>query len=158
MLVDLWGLRGTHFFFCKAVGLTLFVLYFAEPKKHLKDTRWHTWDVFSDFSSVAGRSVRKQRTLPSPNFIHELFLTHAPLTFGHSVANLLKVEKFACLSCIQKPLTRVSKQVPGVHGKKGLERGWQKRLAEGWRKLAKVWRRVGRFLAPSNIAISEAPV
>ena len=30
----------------------------------------------------------------------------------------------------KKPLTRVSKRVPGVHGKRGLERGWQKRLAE----------------------------
>ena len=35
----------------------------------------------------------------------------------------------------KKLLTRVSKQVPGVHGKRGLERGWQKRLAEGWRKV-----------------------
>ena len=32
-------------------------------------------------------------------------------------------------------LTRVSKQVPGAHGKRGLERGWQKRLAKGWRKV-----------------------
>ena len=49
----------------------------------------------------------------------------------------------------KKPWTRVSKRVPGVHGKRGLERGWQKRLAEGWRKvgerLAKGWRRVGEF-------------
>ena len=52
-----------------------------------------------------------------------------------------------------KPLTRVSKRVPGVHGKRGLERGWQKRLAKGWRKgwrrvgkgLAKAWQRVGGF-------------
>ena len=38
------------------------------------------------------------------------------------------------LNC-KKPLTHVSKRVPGVHGKRGLERGWQKRLAKGWRKL-----------------------
>ena len=29
----------------------------------------------------------------------------------------------------KKLLTRVSIRVPGVHGKRGLERGWQKRLA-----------------------------
>ena len=28
----------------------------------------------------------------------------------------------------KKPLTRVSKSVLGVHGKRGLERGWQKNL------------------------------
>ena len=46
------------------------------------------------------------------------------------------------------------------------KRGWQKRLAKGWRKvgegLAKGWHRVGEglagFLAPSNFAIPEAPV
>ena len=51
-----------------------------------------------------------------------------------------------------KPLTRVSKPAPGVHAKRGLERGWQKRLAKGWRKVgeglakgpAKGWRRVGK--------------
>ena len=35
----------------------------------------------------------------------------------------------------EKPFTHVSKRVPGVHGKRGLERGWQKRLAKGWRKI-----------------------
>ena len=44
----------------------------------------------------------------------------------------------------KKPLTRVSKPVPGVHGKRGLERGRQRRLAKGWRNvgegLAKGWR------------------
>ena len=56
----------------------------------------------------------------------------------------------------KKPLTRVCKRVPGAHGKRGLGRGWQKRLAKGWRKvgeglakgcegLAKGWRRVGGF-------------
>ena len=58
----------------------------------------------------------------------------------------------------QKPLTCVSEPVPWAHGKSGLERGWQKRLAEGWRRvgegLAQGWRRVGEgvadFLAPSN--------
>ena len=66
----------------------------------------------------------------------------------------------------KKPLTRVSKRVPGAHGNRGLERGWQKRLAKGWRKvgerLAKGWHRVGEgladFLAPSNFGILEAPV
>ena len=51
----------------------------------------------------------------------------------------------------KKPLTCVSKRVPGAHGKRGLERAWQKRLAKGWRKvgeeLAKGWRRVGKGLA-----------
>ena len=46
-------------------------------------------------------------------------------------------------------LTSVSKRVPGIYGKRGLERGWQKRLAKGWRRvgtgLAKGWRRVGGF-------------
>ena len=45
----------------------------------------------------------------------------------------------------KKPLTRVSKPVPGAHGKRGLERGWQKRLAKGWRRvgkgLAKGWQK-----------------
>ena len=47
----------------------------------------------------------------------------------------------------KKPFTRVSKPVPGVHGKRGLERGWQKgwqRVGEG---LAKGWHRVGEGLA-----------
>ena len=69
----------------------------------------------------------------------------------------------------QEPLTSVSKRVSGVHGKRGLERGWQKRvgkgLAKGWRGLgkglAKGWRRVGKgladFLAPSDFGIPEAP-
>ena len=51
----------------------------------------------------------------------------------------------------KKRLTSVSKRVPGVHGKRGLERGWQKRLAKGWRKVgegsAKGWQRVGEGLA-----------
>ena len=51
----------------------------------------------------------------------------------------------------KKPLTRVSKPVPEVHGKRGLERGWQQRLAKGWRKvgegLAKGWHKVGEALA-----------
>ena len=51
--------------------------------------------------------------------------------------------------CSKKPLTRISKPVPGVHGKRGLERRWQKRLAKGWRRvgkgLAKGWQRVGGF-------------
>ena len=66
----------------------------------------------------------------------------------------------------KKPLTRVSKRVPGAHGKRGLERGLRKRLAKGWRKvgegLAKGWHRVGTgladFLAPSNFGIPEAAV
>ena len=35
----------------------------------------------------------------------------------------------------KKSLTRVSKPVSGVHGKRGLERGWQTRLAKGWRRV-----------------------
>ena len=54
-------------------------------------------------------------------------------------------------------------RAPGVHGKRGLERGWQKRLAKGWRKVgegsAKRRRRVGGFPCTlSNVAIPEAPV
>ena len=30
-----------------------------------------------------------------------------------------------------------SKRVPGVHGKRGLERGWQKRLTKGWRRVGR---------------------
>ena len=71
-----------------------------------------------------------------------------------------------CGTLSKKLLTRVSKRVPGAHGKRGLERGWQKRLAKGWRKvgegLAKGWHSVGEgladFLAPSNFGIPEAPV
>ena len=37
----------------------------------------------------------------------------------------------------QKPLTQVSKQMIGAHGKRSLERGWQKRLAKGCERLAK---------------------
>ena len=70
------------------------------------------------------------------------------------------------ISSTKKPLTRVSKRVPGAQGKRGLERGLQKRLAEGGRKvgkgLAKGWQRVGEgladFLAPSIFGIPEAPV
>ena len=67
-------------------------------------------------------------------------------------------------TCSKKPLTRVSKRVPGAHGKRGLaekvgRKGWQ-RVGE---RLAKGWRRVGEglakgFLAPSNFGIPEAPV
>ena len=35
----------------------------------------------------------------------------------------------------KKLLTRVSERVPGAHGRRGLERGCQKRLAKGWRKV-----------------------
>ena len=52
-------------------------------------------------------------------------------------------------------LTRVSKRVPGVQGKRGLERGWQKRLAKGWRRVGEG---LADLLAPSNFAILEAPV
>ena len=62
----------------------------------------------------------------------------------------------------KKPLTRVSKRVPGVYGKEGVGEGLAEKvgkgLAKGWRKvgegLAKGWHRVGEgladFLAPSN--------
>ena len=99
-------------------------------------------------------------------------------TWNPSQVNLLEV-------CFGNPRTpkkalqkhfhfqKLAKPVPGVHGKRGLERvgrkGWQRvgeRLAKGWRRagegLAKGWRRVGKglagFLAPSNFAIPEAPV
>ena len=58
------------------------------------------------------------------------------------------------LSCERRSsLTHVSKPVPGVHGKRGLERGWPKRLAKGWRRvgegLVEGCRRVGKGLAVS---------
>ena len=66
----------------------------------------------------------------------------------------------------KKPLTRVSKPVPGAHGKRGLEGGWRGVGRKGWRRvgkgLAQGWRRVGEgladLLAPSNVGIPEAPV
>ena len=72
----------------------------------------------------------------------------------------------------EKQITCVSKRAPGVHGKRGLERGWQKTLEKGWRKvgegLAKGWHRVGEGLAkgrrvslhgaPFDFAIPEAPI
>ena len=84
---------------------------------------------------------------------------------SHNVSQKVKrIRRFSEV-CTKKPLTRVSKPVPGVHGKRGLERGWQKRLAKGWRKVGEGWagwRRVGEgladFLAPSNFGIPEAPV
>ena len=57
--------------------------------------------------------------------------------------------KFQVIS--KKPLTRVSKSVPGVHGKRGLERGRRK----GWRKAGEG---LPDFLAPSNFAVLEVPV
>ena len=47
----------------------------------------------------------------------------------------------------KKPLTRISKRVPGAHGKRGLERGWQKGWQRVGERLAKGWRRVGTGLA-----------
>ena len=55
----------------------------------------------------------------------------------------------------KKPFTRVSKQVPGVHGKRGVGGGLAEKvgkgLAKGWRGvgegLARGWRRVGKGLA-----------
>ena len=44
----------------------------------------------------------------------------------------------------KKLLTRVSKGVPGAHGKRGLERGLAEKVGKG---LAKGWRRVGEGLA-----------
>ena len=59
----------------------------------------------------------------------------------------------------KKPLTHVSKRLPGVRGKRGLERGWQKRLAKGWRRVGeRVGMGLADFLAPSNFAILETPV
>ena len=60
-------------------------------------------------------------------------------------------------------VTGVSKRVFGAHGKRSVERGWQKRLANGWRKvdegLVQGWRSVGEgFLAPSQLSIPETPV
>ena len=65
----------------------------------------------------------------------------------------------------KKPFICISKQAPGVHGKRSLERGWQKRLAEKVgkglaKRLAKGWRRVGTglatFLASSTFALTQS--
>ena len=55
------------------------------------------------------------------------------------------------VSQAKKPLTRVSKRVPGVHGKRGLERGWKKRLAKGWH-------RVGEGLAKGSRISLHPPI
>ena len=86
--------------------------------------------------------------------------------FGPSVLLLVIFTSPIKVGKSKQPLTSVSKRVPGVHGKRGLERGWQKRLAKGWRRvgegLAQGRRRVGAgladFLAPSNFGIPEVPV
>ena len=39
----------------------------------------------------------------------------------------------------QKLLTCVSNRVAGVHGKRSLGRGWQKRLVKGWRRVGFQW-------------------
>ena len=69
----------------------------------------------------------------------------------------------------KKPLTRVSKRVPGPTERgawRGAGRKVGKGLAKGWRRvgerLAKGWRSVGKglagFLAPSNFVIPRTPV
>ena len=62
---------------------------------------------------------------------------------SHNVSQ--KVKRIRHLSD-KKPFTRVSQRVMGAHGKRSLERGWQKRLAKSWRKvgerLAQSWRRL----------------
>ena len=85
------------------------------------------------------------------------------LTPGHSGVRVRNVRgksgpKSLCLCCfsspikeqepkeLKKPLTHVSKRVPGAHGKRGLE---SKGLAKGWQRvsegLAQGWRRVSGF-------------
>ena len=49
--------------------------------------------------------------------------------------SLWNSKPFGAVSFSKKPFTRVSKPMPAVHGRRGLERGWQKRLAKGWRKV-----------------------
>ena len=84
------------------------------------------------------RGFQNQFRTPSPKVREPHFLW-----FGLPVPLLTKTP------FPKKPLTRVSKPVPGAYGKRGLERGWQKRLAKGWRGvgewLAKGWRRVSGF-------------
>ena len=90
-----------------------------------------------------------------------------------AIPNTVDLEIVAYLLKAKKPLSHVSKREPGVYRKRGLaekvgRKGWQKRLAKGWRKvgegLAKGCHRVGEgladadFLAPSNFGIPEAPV
>ena len=49
--------------------------------------------------------------------------------------------------CLPTPFPILRKQVPGVHRKRGLDTGWQKRLARVGERLAKGWQRVGERLA-----------
>ena len=64
-----------------------------------------------------------------------------------------------CEMSSKKPLTSVSKRVPGVHRKRGVGEGLAEKVGKG---LAKGWHRVGEgladFLAPSNFGIPEVPV
>ena len=46
------------------------------------------------------------------------------------------MENFFPTTLTKKPFTSVSKRVPGAHEKRGLERGWQKRLAKGWQRVS----------------------
>ena len=55
----------------------------------------------------------------------------------------------------KKPLTRVSKRVPGIYGKRGLERGWPAKVGKG---LAKGWRRVGEGLAKGQRISLHPPI
>ena len=77
---------------------------------------------------------------------HVLELISKPLTLKPNA--LIKAKK---------PLTRVSKRVPGAHGKRGLERGWQKRLAKDWRKVGEGLAKVGTGLAKDQRRVSGFP-
>ena len=64
--------------------------------------------------------------------------THQPATDEEILQNpITGTESHPDIRIPKKPFTRVSKRVIGPHGKRSLERGWQKRLAKGWRRVGK---------------------
>ena len=111
---------------------------------------------FSNAPFFESLTLETLKSGTSPCFPHS---EGTPESLSLRAFQALAVEPLDKTTFSKKPLTRVSKRVPGVHGKRGLERGWQKRLAEkvgkrlakGWRRvgegLAKGWRRVGEGLA-----------
>ena len=95
-----------------------------------------------------------------------MYTRQIPQNLKSATVKMTYTQKIHLIQEAVKLITHVSKRVPGIHGKRGLERGWRKRLAKGWRKvgegLAKGWHRVGEgladFLAPSNFGIPKEPV
>ena len=114
---------------------------------------------FSELWESSGVFSEQLSELEIPFSEYDLIFPLIPLQARFTLPPLLPSSVFLRIGVVpahkrvssKKPLTPVSKRVPGVHGKRGLERGWQKRLAKGWQKvgkgLTKGWHRVGEGLA-----------